>query len=387
MKCGIKGFLKEVSGNIRLKPLKHEVFKSMEWNYNILVDSPQDKKQYHNHLRYYTLQERDTQFIVGFKRAAYEHGDELPYDGRKNYINKISYLAVNSNMDSRTVRKLLARAMLDMNDEHLILVSTMEDKAVKVFESLNFTRISFIHNPLKLYVFSFIKNHCIPKKVSRPAHLSRNTYSARLPENERKYHAYLQNTFEFDIISFVTDGWTIYRRNGECFLFILTLGESRIFCQTAFKIDLFDITYGLLVGYNDVHIQSETDTAINDLQVKDFPSVIPESFNGYSGKVKAPDIRQADEIRCVWLNRDALWVRKEYRSAGIGQALERIAGDVSKLINDNITNMQVCVNFDNPKAYFFHRKNGAVETSGKLYRLEYRLNDSKRPLIKILYGM
>ncbi len=387
MTGGRKGFLKEVSENIRLKPLKQEVFNSMEWNYNIMVDSQQDKKQYQNHLRYYTLQERDTQFIVGFKRAAYEHGDELPYDGRENYINKISYLAINSNMDSRIVRKLLARAMLDMNDEHLILVSTLEDKAVKVFESLNFTRISFIQNPLKQYVFLFENNHCLPKKILKPEHLSRNTYSTRLPENERQYHAYLQNTFEFDIISFVTDGWTIYRRNGQCFLFILTFGESRIFCQTAFKLDLFDITNGLLVCYNDIHIPSETDTAINDLPVKDFPSVIPESFTEYSGNVKTPDVRQANEIRCAWLNRDAIWVRKEYRRAGIGQAVERIAGDVCKLVYDNITNMQVCVNFDNPQAYFFHQKNGAVETSEKLYRLEYRLNHSKRPLIKILYCM
>ena len=187
---GRQVFLKEVSGNIRLKPLKQEVFNIMEWNYNIMVDSQQDKTQYQNQFRYYTLQERDTQFIVGFKRAAYEHGDELPYDGRENYINKISYLAVNSNMDSRMVRKLLARAMLDMNDEHLILVSTKEDKAVKVFESLNFTRISFIQNSLKQYVFSFKNNHCLPKKVSKPGHLSRNTYSARLPENERRYPAF-----------------------------------------------------------------------------------------------------------------------------------------------------------------------------------------------------
>ncbi|GAI36839.1 unnamed protein product, partial [marine sediment metagenome] len=54
-------------------------------------------------------------------------------------------------------------------------------------------------------------------------------------------------------------------------------------------------------------------------------------------------------------------------SGGIGQALERIAGDVCKLVYDNITNMQVCANTDSPQVYFFHRRNGAVETSNKLY--------------------
>ncbi|MBT4485617.1 MAG: hypothetical protein HOC71_18270 [Candidatus Latescibacteria bacterium] len=382
-----KGFLGEISGNIHLEPLKQEDFNNIDFDYNILVDSRHDKAQDQNHLRYYTFRERDTLFIVGFKRAAYEHGEEFPYDGRENYINKITYIAVSSNTDSLLIRKLLARAMLDMKDEHLIFVTTKEDETAKIFESLNFTRISWARNSSKQYVFSFKNNCCSPKPVLKTEHLSRKKYGERLPENERRYHAYLQTTFEFDIISLVMDGWTIYRRNGNCFAFILTMGESRIFCQETFKLDLFDITNDLFVGYADVHISPGTDTAISDLPAKDFPTVIPVSFAEHFGNDKISNIRQADDMRLAWFNQDAIWVRKEYRRAGIGQALERIAGDICKLVYDNITSVQVCVNFDNPQAHYFHRQNGAVETSNKLYNLEYRLNDSKRPIIKILYGM
>ena len=355
--------------------------------YNILVNSHHDTTNSQNHVKYFTYRKQDKLFIVGFKRALYQHGKEFPFNGGENYVTKINYLAVSSNMDSSLVRKLLARAMLDMNDEHLILVTTQEDNTARVFESLNFTKISGIRNPFKKYVFSFKKNGGLSKHDFKPDRLSRNTYMTWLPENERRYHTYLQSTFNFDIISLVKNGWTMYRRNNRRFVFILTMGESKIFGQPAFKVDLFDITDGLFVGYNDVHIPQGTDTAINDLPVKDFPSVIPVSFIEHFDNSKIPDIRQSDETRQVWLNRDALWVRREYRRAGIGQAMERIAGDVCKLVYDNITNMQVCANTDSPQVYYFHRKNGAVETSNKLYSLEYRLNDSKRPLIKILYNM
>ena len=382
-----KGFLGKLSRNIHLESLKQEDSYYINGVYNILVNSHQDNTPFQNHIKYYTYRKQGKLFIVGFKRALYKHGEELPFDGGENYVTKINYLAVSSNMDSSLVRKLLARAMLDVNDEHLILVTTLEDDAARVFESLNFTKISGIRNPLKKYVFSFKKNGCLSKQVFKPDCLARDTYMARLPENERRYHTYLQSTFKFDIISLVTDGWTMYQRNHWCFVFILTMGESRIFGQPAFKVDLFDITDGLFVGYNDVYILPETDTAVNDIPVRDFPSVIPVSFIEHFGNTQIPDIRQSDETRQVWRNMDALWVRREYRRAGIGQALERIAGDVCKLVYNNITNMQVCANTDSPQVYFFHRRNGAVETSNKLYSLEYRLNDSNRPLIKILYNM
>ncbi|MFC1692896.1 hypothetical protein ACFL1R_05280 [Candidatus Latescibacterota bacterium] len=108
-----KGFLEKLSRDIHLESLKQSDFYSTDCINNILVDSHQAKTKNQNHLRYYTFRESDTQFIVGFKRSSYEHGEEVPYDEGENYINKINYLAVSSNVDSHLVRKLLASALLD----------------------------------------------------------------------------------------------------------------------------------------------------------------------------------------------------------------------------------------------------------------------------------
>ena len=89
-------------------------------------------------------------------------------------------------------------------------------------------------------------------------------------------------------------------------------------------------------------------------------------------------------MRNVWRSRDGIWVRAENRRMGIGQSLERIAGDVCKLLYPHITAIQVLANFDNPSSHLFHMKNGARETRKKLYNIEYPLQEDRRPAIMIM---
>ena len=379
-------FLKETSGSVQLEHVEIDDFSTTQGFEHILIGNQQECSLNRSELKWYVFREDGIQVAVGFKRTAYEGGEEIPYDGREKYINKITFLTASAPVHSALLRRMIARAILEVNDNHLVLVVPEDEEIVTLFESLKFTRVNSGTSRKTYHIFSFNNKHNDLNQTDIALSRSREEYQARLSEHEVHYHEYLRDVFNFDIVSLVKQGWTIYRRDNQEFLFVMTAGTSSRFNQSAFKLDVFDMKNRVFVGYNDIYLPDGSDTAINDLPVKDLASELPGFASVFDDRYRC-DIALPDKIRCSWLNGDGIWVQLEYRRAGIGQALERIAGDICKLACEHISGVQVCVNFDNPQAYYFHLKNGAVKTTENMYNLEYRLDDEKRPRIHILYGV
>ena len=103
----------------------------------------------------------------------------------------------------------------------------------------------------------------------------------------------------------------------------------------------------------------------------------------------APSLRidSANQARCGWPTREGIWVRIDYRRAGIGQTLERVAGDICKLAFPDVKTVGVIFPLHKPRAHTFHRKAGARDVHDPLYCLEYRLDAADRPVIRILHGL
>ena len=144
---------------------------------------------------------------------------------------------------------------------------------------------------------------------------------------------------------------------------------------------------GRVIGYIDILVPTNCDFALNDSAISDFPSVIPPSLKHYLNGLCTLDTQRAKSIREGWSGRDSLWVRQDFRRAGIGSTLERVAGDVCKLVYPTVKKIGIIFNVDNTKAYLMHIKAGAKKVDDHHYRLEYTLDNKKRPQINILYGI
>ncbi|HUT64249.1 MAG TPA: hypothetical protein VMZ04_09870 [Anaerolineae bacterium] len=333
------------------------------------------------------LKEKNIECAVCIGRSAYENGEEIPYDGREKYINKIVFLAVSSRCPYEKSCEFLSRALVSIGDKNLILVETDIVEAQKIFENLKFCSISSFNGGTKRYVYSFERKKRKSATEKPQLELTNDEYAARFSEEEKIYHMRLKKSFGFDIINLIQNGFTVYKRNNHTFVFTFITGESKKYNQAAFKIDLYEMDSCAFIGYIDILVPTNCDFALNDSAISDFPSVIPPSLKHYLNGLCTLDTQRAKSIREGWSGRDSLWVRQDFRRAGIGSTLERVAGDVCKLVYPTVKIIGIIFNVDNTKAYLMHIKAGAKKVDDHHYRLEYTLDNKKRPQINILYGI
>ncbi len=323
---------------------------------------------------------------VTIKRVAYEDGMEVAYDGRDNYINKIEFLATMQQGSSRLAAALAAQAMLHVGGTQLFLAEVDNTKAAKVFEYLEFSRICKAAGKIR-YGY-LLTDHAWSPPIRRPQiHGDREHYLNRLPFEEQQYYNRLQEQSGFDITRLVTEQWTTYQRYGNHFFIMVTFGELADTGQAALKTDLFDLADGGHVGYADVVVSHESDYALQDNAVTSFRSAIPSSATNFLQSFPPLRLGLANEIRTGWPHREGICVQLHYRRAGIGQTLERITGDVCKLVFPGIDRLGVIFPLHNLKAYEFHLQCAAHIVHDPLYCLAYHLNDINRPLIAIRYGL
>jgi hypothetical protein len=323
---------------------------------------------------------------VAIKRAAYEQGVEIPYDGRGNYINKIEFLATSQPCPNHLPAALAAHAILAVGGTNLFVVEVAKETAARVFENMRFSRICTCGDKTRYgYLLKHAPRH--PAPVQPETRLSHDEYLARLTENENQYHAVLRARTGFDIVQLVSRQWTTYQQYGNHFFLTVTFGQARHPPQTAFKCDIFNLADGVHVGYCDVVIPENTEFALQDDAVKGFLSCIPSDAEEFLGAKPSLNIRGANDIRTGWPTREGIWVRVDYRRAGIGQTLERVAGDICKLAFPKIKTIGVIFPVDNPRTHEFHRKACARDVNDPLYCLEYRLDDLDKPRVSIRYGL
>jgi len=389
-------FLEQKCDGITLSTAQENDFQEILGLENILVGIHHKQEiSQSQHSTYFVYRNGCIQGAVGIKRALYEKGTEVPYDGRDNYINKIEFLAVSVDSQDNLPSVLVARTILDIGGKNLFVADTTKKEAEEIFKDLAFSQLTGFDGGPKRYAYLLEdrKEELEPEKPHLD--LPSEEYANRLPEYEMTYHAGLREHFDFDIIHLIKKSWTAYRyklphgRDEQEFIFVLTTGETQKFKRRqAFKLDVYDSKDGSFVGYNDIFVSIE-DFALNDTTIRDFPSEIPETLKEHLGRKCQLDVQRANSVRMVGLHvSDAIWVRPDYRGSCIGEAMERIAGDVCKLAYPKITKIGVTLSMENIRnAHQFHTKAGAVSVRDPLYLLEYRLNDAKRSQINILYGL
>ncbi len=318
-------------------------------------------------------------FAAAFARVEYEEGEELAYRGTGPYCNKLVLLAVSGSRSEQERLSLLAGAMLDLGDDALMIAETADPAVSGMLQDLHFVRLGGRDGGVKRYGFLF--RSLVPGPVEK--RMSHGVLGT-LNREEQRLHEFLRRTNAFSIEDLVIEGWTWYESGGHRFVFVLTTGWSGRFNQDVLKFDLYDADTGQHIAYNDIFVTADCDCAVNDLPATEFPSALPESLPADVSVRCGAGLIHANLVRNVWHSQDGIWVRAENRRMGIGQSLERIAGDVCKLLYPHITAIQVLANFDNPASHHFHTKNGARETREKLYNIEYRLQEDLRPAIMIL---
>lgn len=323
--------------------------------------------------------------MVVLRRATYQNGEEVAYESASNFVYQIDFLAVTRGAPAEAAASLVAYSLLATGGSRLFLVDLVHPSAVRVFEMLQFSRICEHRGRLRYGYLLETPDDAAPPK---PHHdLDPEDGLARLPRQEREYHARLRDRTHFDIAELVRSGWSVYQANGNRFFFLLTFGTTSLPPQAAFRIDVFDMRDGVLVGYNDIVISRENEFALNDEAVNSFAAEMPGRAEAELADLPRLDIDRANDIRKGWPVREGIWVRLDYRRAGIGQALERIAGDICKIAFPCITTIGVIFPINNFQAYAFHRKAGARDVHDPLYCLEYPLHAAERPMISILHGL
>jgi len=372
---------------VRLTPMNAEEIHEFAQHERILVGPFREQDNSINHTRYFALRNGCLQGCIGIKRAAYENGVEIPYDNRENYVNKIDFLAVYDEASMEMISALIARAILEVGGRKLFLADTENDEMAGVFCKLGFRQISGLGWGKKRfgYLLHFKQNETQEEKPHTA--LSKSALESMLTEQEAVYHSSLKSNANFDIIQLAKDNWTIYKRYGNEFIFVLTHGTIKRGGYSGFKIDMYDMKNGALVGYIDIFVPELCDYALNDIAITDFLSEPPASLNKLLDGFPDLDIERAHEIRNGWQQREGLWVRVDYRRAGIGGSLMRIAGDVCKLTYPRIKRIGINFSNNNINACQFHAKLGANVAYDGPHAHEYELDSTRRPRISILYGM
>ena len=321
-----------------------------------------------------------TPFALRMVPVTYEHGEAIPFDERRDCVNQIQFLGYPPSVTHDALGTFILSAIGQYSNGHMVLVKTKCPTLAEMFLSLGFVRISGVGDDIGQYVYS-------PGKTS-PSAGKRIPVPVRdtpvFPDTSSFYYTELRRLFGFDLEELIRSGWTIYERGNSRFLFTLTFGTSSLFGQRAFKVNVFDCANGFFSGYHDVHLPDDSNVAISDLPARGFPSEIPPDALGYLIADDAYEPDKPDCIRTLWMNRDSLWVHPQHRRCGIGGSLVRIAGDVCQYAFRGISEMQVCVHFENPGIYHFHVRNGAERIENGLYRLAYNLDGGELPLIKII---
>ena len=300
-------------------------------------------------------------------------------DQNSNYINQVQFLGFSPHIPDTLFISLLSEVIASLSSEHLILIKTQNDNLVEKLVLTGFVRISAIRDIVKQYAY-------LPRAHTPQSHATspRVSRDIQLDANDTFYYNELSNLFDFSFVHLIREGWSVYSRNSRKFLFTLTFGRNKHLDQPAFRLDVFDCANGLYTAYNDVHIPEGSDSAFNDVPATGFSSTIPAPALECLENVDDVVAGKPEQIRNFWQNRDALWVHLENRHLGIAGSLERIACDIIKYLFPSVQNMQVCVHFENPGVYYFHKKNGASEIENGQYKLAYNIYGDERPLIKIV---
>ncbi|MFC1485936.1 GNAT family N-acetyltransferase [Candidatus Latescibacterota bacterium] len=321
-----------------------------------------------------------TPFALSMAPVTYEHGKVVPFNEDRNCVNQIQFLGYCPSMAVDVLGGLVQRSLEECGDGHMVLVKTKCRTLADMFSSLGFVRISGIRDENRQYVYSPVKAaSCTTNRIPVPVR-----DIPAYDDADCFYYTELRRLFCFDLRMLIRDGWTVYERNGSRFLFTLTFGTSRQFGQRAFKVNVFDCSNGFFTGYHDVHVSGDSDVAISDLPAQGFFSEIPPDARRNMVRDYAFEPDKPDQVRALWMNHDALWVHPQHRRCGIGSTLTRVACDVCRYAFPGISEMQVCVHFENPGIYHFHVHNGAEQIEGGLYRLAYNLNGGGHPLIRII---
>lgn len=324
--------------------------------------------------------------VLAVRRAAYEEGDEIPYDGRPNFINKICFLGIESGRREKLPAALVAHSILGIGGDRLFIAEVESDRAARVFQELGFSRICTSADRTR-YGYLLAKPPATARRREADRVLSRQDWLDRLGREEADVQRDLKRRTGFDLHRLLAEGWTTYAQHAHDFLFLAGFGQAGQPAQAALKVDLFDLSSGAHVGYVDTVAPADGDFALQDDAIADFPCVVPQGAGSLLEGRPPLQIDSADEAREGWPRREGIWVRVDYRRAGIGQTLERVAGDLCKLAFPDIRRIGVIFPADSVKAPEFHYKAAAIVVQDPLYCFEYRLSDSVRPVMAIRYGL
>jgi hypothetical protein len=324
--------------------------------------------------------------VLTIGRTAYERGAETAFDGRPNYINKIVFLGTDRQGREDVMAGLVAHAILHLAGDRLFIAEVEGNRAGRVLESLGFTRICISGGKTRYgYLLGEPSRPAPPREAER--YLSQSDYTDRLGTAELDYQARLRHRTGFSLARLLAEGWTTYTAHGHQFFIAATFGTCEAPAQAAFKLDLFDMSSGAHVGYADTVVPAGADFALQDDAIADFPSSISRDARTFLEGKPSLCVDAANEARCGWPQREGIWVRIDYRRAGIGQTLERIAGDLCKLAFPGIHRLGVIFPVDNIRAPEFHHGASASNVNDPLYCFEYRLRARTRPLVAIRYGL
>lgn len=353
---------------------------------DVLVDPAPAPEAGWRHAECFVLEDGPgTEGVVAVRRAAYADGREIHYDGGPRYALRIAWVATRGDGTEGLAQALVARVLLEIGGERLFLVDVSSERTARVFEALGFTRVARNGRWTR---YAYLLREDRPQPLRAPqTDRTREAYLRRLSDEERQYHDALRERKGLDILALVTQGWTTYRGWRSSFGFAVTFGTTDSPRQTAFKVDVFDLADGAHVGYADTIVPGEGDTALGDVAVSDFPSAIPEGAPSPLEGARALDGTEADEHRVGWPTREGIWVRQDYRRAGIGKALERVVGDVCKLAFPGIRQISVTLPIGNSKATEFHEKAGAELGPDGVSSMVYPLDAPIRPGVAILHGL
>ena len=333
---------------------------------------------------------------IGLKKVRYEEGIEVSYDGQGPYEWSIKLLVFSEDYPPNQYGGLVARSLLLLKNGNLFEVEVETRDAEKIFRNLKFSQITGFGGGPKRFVYALRVKEEKPKTIKPQFGLVDSQYLGKLSEEERKYHSSLKELTGFDILQYLRQLWTIYTTSSkERFAFTLTTRKESE--EGAFKIDVYDLQKVQFVGYDDIVVPANTIFALNEDFLADPYSVVPKTLEDYLGGIRLP-VKEAEKLRRkemysvgnTRLLMPSLWVEPVYRGRGFGGSLVRIAGDVCKLLYDK---EKIGVMLDpfystafkgTGNAKHFHEKMGALEVNDPLYCLEYRLDDTERPLIKIV---
>ncbi len=324
--------------------------------------------------------------MVAIRRAAYEKGHEVAFDGRSNYVHQIDFLAVTEESPPEAAASLVAYALRAIGGIRLFVVDVEGETAKQLFEGLSFVRMCGRNGRARYGYLPETPESELPLRLPERV-LARPEFLARLSPRERAYHDGLRTRTGFDIVEFIKSGWTSYECYGNRFFFLLTFGTTSEPPQPAFRIDMFDLRDGAIIAHADVLVSRTSDFSLQDEAVTGLSAKLPDAATRVLKDAPRLNTDGASRIREGWPPREGIWVRQDYRRAGIGQSLERIAGDVCKLAFCGIKTVGVIFPERNLEAYTFHKKAGARDVRDPLYCLEYRLDAVDRPVIRILYGL